>query len=92
MKGATVVVISFLSPTAWGRRPPKAREAQPMRIPTTQQLADLQQGIESIRQHLRRIHAQVLPRTRRRLEKSDQTKSETIGRQLESAQRLHDDG
>jgi hypothetical protein len=62
-----------------------------MRLTTSQQLEDTQRGAESTRRHLRDIQVDVLPRARQRIEASDTAKSETVGRQLESAVRLHDD-
>jgi hypothetical protein len=62
-----------------------------MRVATRQRLADTRLSMESTRARLRRIQNDVLIRAQKRLERSEARKSESIGRELESTQRLLDD-
>ena len=55
-----------------------------------QPLLDTQRSILAIREHLRVINAVVIPRSRRRIERSDARISRSIGRQLASTQRVLD--
>ena len=56
----------------------------------SQALLDTARSIQSIRKHLRHINHVVIPSSRRLIEQSRERVSDSIGRQLESTQRVLD--
>jgi hypothetical protein len=57
---------------------------------TSQRILDVRRTIDATRERLRRIHREVLPQARARVDRAEQLTSESFDRELEVEQRLRD--